>query len=82
MNAKDIEEFKDMQRDVKASTTILLRIDRTLNGDPDDRHDLGLVGDVRNNVRWKTNVQRMLSALGIGVVTLWVKTLWGFVTKG
>ena len=82
MNAKDIEEFKDMQRDVKASTTILLRIDRTLNGDPDDRHDLGLVGDVRNNVRWKTNVQRMLSALGVGVVTLWVKTLWGFVTKG
>jgi len=82
MNAKDIEEFKDMQRDVKASTTILLRIDRTLNGDPDDRHDLGLVGDVRNNVRWKTNVQRTLSALGIGVVTLWVKTLWGFVTKG
>lgn len=82
MNRIEIEDFKDMKKVVETNTKILLRIDRCLSGDPDDRKDLGLIGDVRNNLRWKSNVQKTLGALGIGVLTLWIKTLWSFVTKG
>ena len=82
MNAKDIEDFKDMKKVVETNTKILIRIDRCLNGDPDDRDDLGLVGDVRNNKRWKGNVQKSIGGLGLGFVALMIKSFWEFFTKG
>lgn len=79
MNANEMETFKEMKTVVKANTRILMRIDKCLNGDPDNRNDLGLVGDVRNNVRWKNNIQKILGALGFGVITLWLKDAWGYI---
>ncbi len=76
MNAKDIEEFQDMKRTVKTSAKILTDISICLMGKPDDRDDLGLVGDVRNNKRWKNNVNKTLGGLGLGFVSLFVRQLF------
>ena len=82
MNQKDIEDFKDLKRIVKSNTIILARIDRTLSGNPEDRDDLGLVGDVRNNKRWKGNVNKALSGLGLGVGGLFIKQIFEFFKRG
>ena len=82
MNAKDIEDYKDMKRVVSDNTQILKRIDRTLSGDPNDRDDLGLVGDVRNNKRWKANVQKSLGGLGLGFAGLLFKQLFELFKRG
>lgn len=78
MNVKEIETFNDMKKMVNANSKILVRIDRVLNGDPDDRKDFGLAGDVRNNVRWKNSIQKVLGVLGFGIATLWLKDVWNY----
>lgn len=79
MNASEIETFKEMKTVVKANTKILIRIDKTLHGDKEkDKYDMGLVGDVRNNVRWKKNIQKVLSVLGLGIAGMWVKDGWTY----
>ena len=76
MNQKDIEDFKDMKREVKSNTKILTDIKICLMGDDKDRNDLGLVGDVRNNKRWKGNVQKALGGFGTLTVGLLIKQLF------
>ena len=82
MNQKDIEDFKDMKRVVALNTKILERIDKNLSGDPDDRNDLGLIGDVRNNKRWKSNVNKALGTIGITSLGLVVRQLFELFKRG
>ncbi len=82
MNAKDVEDFKDMKRVVATNTKLLTDIKICLMGDPKNRDDLGLVGDVRNNKRWKNNVNKALGSLGLGFFGLFVKQIFESIRKG
>ena len=80
MNAKDcrdLQELINVVADIQESVVVDLRdIKICLLGDPKDRNDMGLAGDVRNNKKWKDNVQKTLTALGITTLTLFVKAIW------
>jgi len=42
---------------------------RTLNGDPLDRHDLGLIGEVVTNTKFRRFMQKILWVLVLGFLT-------------
>ena len=83
MNANDIKDLRDvkevigdMESKFKETGADIKIIKHCLLGKPDDNDDLGLVGDVRNNKRWKNNVNKALSGLGLGVISIWIKQLF------
>ena len=83
MNKSEVKTFNEMKIMVEGISNTVENIDITLNGKKEDRHDLGLVGDVRNNVKWRDKVNKTLSALGIGVILLFIKEGWQqFLKKG
>ena len=90
MNAKDIKDLTEMKTVVAEmedkiddTSSDIKDIKHCLMGDPKDRKDLGLVGDVRNNVRWRDKVNKTLATLGLGVMGLFVKEAWQhFVRRG
>jgi len=72
MNANDIKDLRDVKEVIAdmerkfAETGIDIKIIKhCLLGKPDDNNDLGLVGDVRNNKRWKNNVNKSLMSTSI-----------------
>ena len=76
MNKNEIGTFNDMKNVVKNTAETVDEIRICLLGDPKKPDSLGLRGDVRNNVRWRTKVNKTLSALGIGVLLLFIKEGW------
>ena len=77
MNAKDIEDIKDVKNVIEVMETNLDSVSKgvdnlliCLMGDPKNRHDLGLVGDVRNNKKWKNLVNKWLGVVGISTFGL------------
>ncbi len=83
MNKSEVKTFNEMKIMVEGIADTVETINVTLNGKKGDRHDLGLVGDVRNNVKWRDKVNKTLSALGLGVIGLFIKEGWQqFLRKG
>lgn len=79
MNQKEIKTFNEMKNVMESIAETVKNIDVTLNGKKGDRHDLGLVGDVRNNVKWRNTVQKWMGILGISVIGLVAKDIWKFI---
>ena len=82
MNKSENADFKEIKRTVDNNTLILKRIDKCLNGDPDDRNDAGLVGDVRNNKRWKNMVNKILGGTGTISLGLLIKEIFRAIKPG
>ena len=83
MNKSEVTTFNEMKIMVKGIANTVRNIDITLNGKKEDRHDLGLVGDVRNNVKWKDKVNKAIGGLGLGFLALIIKEGWQqFLKKG
>ena len=88
MNAKDIEDIKDVKtviddmekRFIETCVDIKI-IKHCLMGNPENNDDLGLVGDVRNNKRWRGNVNKSLFAIGGLSFTTFLKLSWDFITN-
>jgi len=49
---------------------------------PDDRNDAGLVGDVRNNKRWKNMVNKILGGTGTISLGLLIKEIFRAIKPG
>ena len=89
MNANDIKDLRDvkeviadMERKFDETGTDIKIIKHCLMGKPDDNDDLGLVGDVRNNKRWKGNVNKALCSIGITSVGLLVRQIFELFKRG
>ena len=82
MNKTEIDTFKDMRKVVETIAETVENIDITLNGKKGDRHDLGLVADVRNNIKWKNAVNRWIGALGISTIGLVGKQIFELFKRG
>ena len=89
MNAKDIEDMKDVKTVIDQMETNLESVSKgvdnllvCLMGDPKDRHDLGLVGDVKNNKQWKNLVNKWLGIVGISTFGLLLKEGFNFFKRG
>ena len=87
MNANDIKDLRDvkeviadMERKFDETGTDIKIIKHCLMGKPDDNDDLGLVGDVRNNKRWKGNVNKSLVTISGLTLTTFLKLSWDFIT--
>ena len=83
MNKSEIVDFKDVKKTVENIANTVNDISICLRGDPKNHKDEGLVGAVNNNVKWRDKVNKTLSALGIGVILLFIKEVWQqFLKKG
>lgn len=83
MNKEQADDLKSMKKCIDENAEILLRIDKVLNGDREkDKYDFGLVGDVRNNQRWKNMVNKVLGGTGTISLGLLIKELFGILKKG
>jgi len=87
MNAKDIKDIKDVksvmeqiESNIATNCKNITDIKIALMGDPKDRGDGGLFQDVRNNKRWKNNVNKTLVTFGLLSITSFIKLTWDYVT--
>ena len=87
MNANDIKDLRDvkevigtMEKTFTSTEADIKLIKHCLMGKPDDNDDLGLVGDVRNNKRWKGNVNKSLVTIGGLTFASIFKLTWDFIT--
>ena len=87
MNSKDIKDIKDVKNvigdmETKFDGVIdnIKVIKKCLMGDEENWEDGGLIGVVKNNKRWKGNVQKSLVAIGGISLTTFIKVAWNFFT--
>ncbi len=76
MTKDEIQDFKEMRKVVADTANTVQNISIALMGDPKNHEDFGLFGDVRNNKRWRSNVNKMLGSLGLGFLGLLIKGEW------
>ena len=88
MNAKDIKDIKDVRTVMEQMETTLSNQCESVNeikialmGDPKNRSDGGLFQDVRNNKRWKNNVNKALFTFGGISITTFIKMTWDYITS-
>jgi len=89
MNANDIKDLRDvkevigaMEKTFTSTEADIKLIKHCLMGKPDDNDDLGLVGDVRNNKRWRGNVNKSLCSIGITSVGLLARQIFELFKRG
>ncbi len=83
MNKEQAEDLKFLRKSMDDTAKIVTRIDIVLNGDREkDKYDFGLVGDVRNNQRWKNMVNKFLGGTFTVSLGLLVKEIFGVLKKG
>ena len=89
MNTKDIKDIHDvkiviggMEDKLTESASDVKIIKHCLLGNPEDNNDLGLVGDVRNNKRWRNTVNKLLGGTVTLSLGLAIKEFLGYIKKG
>lgn len=88
MNTKDIKDIHDvktviggMEEKLIESASDVKIIKHCLLGNPENNDDLGLVGDVRNNKRWKNMVNKFLGGTVVLSVSLVIKEFFEYIKK-
>ena len=83
MNKEQADDLKSIKKCIDNNSKLLVRIDKVLNGDKEkDKYDFGLVGDVRNNQRWKDMVNKVLGGTGTVSLGLLIREIFGVLKKG
>jgi len=78
---KDREDMSEAIKTLPTMQTDIATIYKVLLGSKDDRSDLGLVGDVRENTEFRNSAKYWLRALGGVNIGIGLKMIWDVVTK-